>query len=185
VNSVELPAPADPSDWRDGRELGLDDDLAVESIRSLGGAISGYQQLLETVETAHASAESGCAVDVDGGRGTAAALMTSLRDEPATLRSLASADPERELAVCRELTKRHEEVARGSARELADRFSEPPKGEITLVLGPAARAEPAAPTTAVEAVTELVDAGVARRQAASVVARLTGLSRKDLYDTSL
>jgi len=114
-----------------------------------------------------------------------AVAFESPRRLPATLRSLASADPERELAVCRELTKRHEEVARGSARELADRFSEPPKGEITLVLGPAARAEPAAPTTAVEAVTELVDAGVARRQAASVVARLTGLSRKDLYDTSL
>jgi 16S rRNA (cytidine1402-2'-O)-methyltransferase len=114
-----------------------------------------------------------------------AVAFESPRRLPATLRSLKSADPERELAVCRELTKRHEEVARGSARELADRFSEPPKGEITLVLGPAAGAAPAAPATAVEAVTELVDAGVARRQAASVVARLTGLSRKDLYDTSL
>ena len=114
-----------------------------------------------------------------------AVAFESPRRLPATLRSLASADPERELAVCRELTKRHEEVARGSARELADRFSEPPKGEVTLVLGPAAEVKPAAPATAVEAVTELVGAGVARRQAASVVARLTGLSRKDLYDTSL
>ena len=114
-----------------------------------------------------------------------AVAFESPRRLPATLRSLASVHPERELAVCRELTKRHEEVVRGSARELADRFSEPPKGEITLVLGPAAGAEPAAPTTAVEAVAELVDAGVARRQAASVVARLTGLSRNDLYDTSL
>jgi 16S rRNA (cytidine1402-2'-O)-methyltransferase len=89
------------------------------------------------------------------------------------------------VAVCRELTKRHEEIARGSARELAGRFAEPPKGEVTLVLGPAAGVEPAAPSAAVEAVAELVGAGVARRQAASVVARLTGLSRKDLYDTSL
>ena len=109
----------------------------------------------------------------------------SPRRLPATLRSLAGADPAREVAVCRELTKRHEEIARGSARELADRFAEPPKGEVTLVLGPAAGVEPAAPGAAVEAVAELVGAGVARRQAASIVARLTGLSRKDLYDTSL
>ena len=55
---------------------------------------------------------------------------------PATLRSLAAAAPAREVAVCRELTKRFEEIARGTAAELAERFSEPPKGEITLVLGP-------------------------------------------------
>ena len=57
---------------------------------------------------------------------------------PATLRSLAAADPEREVAVCRELTKRFEEVVRGTAAELAERFGAPPKGEITLVLGPGA-----------------------------------------------
>src|SRR5206468_3944236 len=54
---------------------------------------------------------------------------------PATLRSLAATDAEREVAVCRELTKRFEEVARGTAAELAERFAAPPKGEITLVLG--------------------------------------------------
>src|SRR5438046_7210253 len=55
---------------------------------------------------------------------------------PATLRSLAAADAERGVAVCRELTKRFEEVVRGTAVELAERFSAPPKGEITLVFGP-------------------------------------------------
>ena len=55
---------------------------------------------------------------------------------PATLRSLAAADPSRAVAVCRELTKRFEEVVRGTAAELAERATEPPKGEITLVLGP-------------------------------------------------
>src|SRR4051812_14293989 len=46
---------------------------------------------------------------------------------PATLRSLAAVDPAREVAVCRELTKRFEEVVRGSAEEVAARFAEPPK----------------------------------------------------------
>src|ERR671934_1292618 len=55
---------------------------------------------------------------------------------PASLASLAGALPEREIAVCRELTKRFEEVVRGPAAELADRFAEPVRGEITLVLGP-------------------------------------------------
>jgi 16S rRNA (cytidine1402-2'-O)-methyltransferase len=103
---------------------------------------------------------------------------------PATLRSLAAADPEREVAVCRELTKRFEEVARGTALELADRFAEPPKGEIALVLGPAAEAEES-DDASLAAVAELVAAGVPRRQAAEVVSRLTGVPRNRLYRGSL
>src|SRR6478672_13714913 len=53
----------------------------------------------------------------------------------ASLRSLATFDGEREVAVCRELTKRFEEVARGTAAELAEQLLEPPKGEVTLVVG--------------------------------------------------
>jgi 16S rRNA (cytidine1402-2'-O)-methyltransferase len=103
---------------------------------------------------------------------------------PATLRSLAAVAPEREVAVCRELTKRFEEIAQGTAAELAERFSEPPKGEITLVLGPGASA-PADEVLALDAVVELVAAGVPRKQAAEIVARLTGLARNRLYDRSL
>ena len=54
---------------------------------------------------------------------------------PATLASLAAADPDRPVAVCRELTKLHEEVVCGTAASLAERFREPPKGEVTLVIG--------------------------------------------------
>jgi 16S rRNA (cytidine1402-2'-O)-methyltransferase len=105
---------------------------------------------------------------------------------PKTLRSLAVADPLRPTAVCRELTKRFEEVARGSASELAERFAEPPKGEIALVIGPAAiAAEPAAEADALAAVAELVAAGLPRKQAADVVARLTGIPRNRLYRGSL
>jgi 16S rRNA (cytidine1402-2'-O)-methyltransferase len=102
---------------------------------------------------------------------------------PATLRSLAAALPERRAAVCRELTKRFEEVARGTAAELVDRFSEPPKGEITLVVG--GGVEKADEGAGLGAVRELVGAGVPRRQAADVVARLLSLSRNTLYRKSL
>jgi 16S rRNA (cytidine1402-2'-O)-methyltransferase len=102
---------------------------------------------------------------------------------PATLRALAAGAPDREVAVCRELTKRFEEVVRGSAVELAGLYAEAPKGEITLVLAPAA-AEPAGEEAA-QAVADLVSAGTPRRVAADVVARLTDVSRNELYRASL
>ena len=105
---------------------------------------------------------------------------------PATLRSLAAALPERPVAVCRELTKRFEQVERGTAAELVGRFREPPKGELTLVLGAADAADRGADVAgAVAAVGELVAAGVPRRQAAAVVARVARLSRNTLYSESL
>ncbi len=106
---------------------------------------------------------------------------------PATLRSLAAALPDRPVAVCRELTKRFEEVARGTAAEVAARFGEPPKGEITLVVGAGAGVErrDTDEEDALAAVVELVQAGLPRRRAADVVARLTRISRNTLYEKSL
>ena len=105
---------------------------------------------------------------------------------PATLRSLAAAWPSRQVAVCRELTKRFEEVVRGPASEIAARFADPPKGEITLVIGPAeARDDAAGVDEALVAVSDLVAAGTPRRAAADVVARLTGVARNRLYRGSL
>jgi 16S rRNA (cytidine1402-2'-O)-methyltransferase len=101
----------------------------------------------------------------------------------ASLRSLAVFDAEREVAVCRELTKRFEEIARGTAAELAERLVEPPKGEITLVVG--AGAAESDPASARRAVADLVAAGTPRGVAAEVVARLTDTSRNDLYRGSL
>jgi 16S rRNA (cytidine1402-2'-O)-methyltransferase len=114
-----------------------------------------------------------------------AVAFESPRRLPATLRSLAAAEPGRAVAVCRELTKRFEEVVRGSAAEVAERFSEPPKGEITLVIGAGEPAGPPDPAAGVEAVAELVEAGIPRRQAVELVARLTGLARNSLYRGSL
>jgi 16S rRNA (cytidine1402-2'-O)-methyltransferase len=97
---------------------------------------------------------------------------------------LAETDPDRPIAVCRELTKRFEEVVRGTAAELAARFREPVKGEVTIVVGEAPR-RGAPLDEAVAAVRELVEAGAARRPAADVVARLLNVSRNELYRGSL
>ena len=98
-----------------------------------------------------------------------------------SLAVLAELDPDRPVAVCRELTKLHEEVVRGSAGELAARYAEgpPPKGEVALVVGAAGPTPDLGP--ALEAVSRLVEAGAKPRAAASVVAQLTGASANELY----
>lgn len=104
----------------------------------------------------------------------------------ASLAVLAEVMPARPAAVCRELTKRFEEIARGTLDELAARFVEPPRGETTIVLGPWEVAVSAdVDEDALAAVSELVAAGVARRLAVDVVARLSGTPRNALYRSSL
>ncbi|HUB75626.1 MAG TPA: 16S rRNA (cytidine(1402)-2'-O)-methyltransferase [Solirubrobacteraceae bacterium] len=102
---------------------------------------------------------------------------------PATLALLAERDPSRPAAVCRELTKLHEEVRRGTASELAAHYAtEPPKGEVVLVVGPApAGLQPGEEERAIAALRELVAAGARPRAAAKVVAELTGVSANRLY----
>jgi len=102
---------------------------------------------------------------------------------PATLRSLAEADPSRPVAVCRELTKKFEQVVRGTATEVSRTFHETPKGEITLVLGPRERVVDDEPALA--GVAELVDAGISRKRAVEIVSSLTGVARNRLYRGSL
>jgi len=101
----------------------------------------------------------------------------------ASLRSLAAFDAAREVAVCRELTKRFEEIARGAAAELAERFADAPRGEVTLVVG--AGSDVSDPAGARAAMADLVAAGTPRRIAAEVVARLTDVPRNDLYREAL
>jgi len=99
-----------------------------------------------------------------------------------SLTALAAIAPDREAAVCRELTKIHEEVARGTLGELARRFRGDVKGEIVLVIGPAATAEHGQDVGfAVDALRHLVQSGARPRAAASVVAALTGTRANDLY----
>lgn len=104
---------------------------------------------------------------------------------PAALADLVTAlGPERRIAVCRELTKLHEEVKRGTAAEVAAHFADGARGEICLVV------EGAAPATAsladgVAQVQALVAQGVRLKEASTEVAESTGLSRRDLYEGAL
>jgi 16S rRNA (cytidine1402-2'-O)-methyltransferase len=99
----------------------------------------------------------------------------------ASLGVLASIDPSRPVAVCRELTKIHEEVVRGNAGELAERYAaEPPRGEVVLVIGGAPQTEPEL-APALAALRKLVEAGARPRPASSVVASLTGVKANTLY----
>jgi 16S rRNA (cytidine1402-2'-O)-methyltransferase len=111
----------------------------------------------------------------------------SPRRLPGSLALLAAVLPGRDVAVCRELTKRFEEVVRGSAEEVAARFTEAPRGEITLVLGPGAgdAGDEERLARAQEAMSELLAAGTPRKAAAEVVARLTGVPRNELYRSNL
>ena len=99
----------------------------------------------------------------------------------ASLAVLAELDPARPVAVCRELTKLHEQVVRGDAATLAERYAtEPPRGEVVLVIGAAPPREGTDPA-AVDAVRRLVEAGARPRVAAGVVSELTGSPANALY----
>ncbi|MDO5287883.1 MAG: 16S rRNA (cytidine(1402)-2'-O)-methyltransferase [Actinomycetia bacterium] len=91
--------------------------------------------------------------------------------------------PDRPAVVCRELTKTHEEVLRGSLAELTAWAQGTVLGEITVVIaGAPAAAVPL--EEAVALVAERVAAGEKRSQAAAAVAAATGVDRRALYDAS-
>jgi len=99
----------------------------------------------------------------------------------ATLTLLVELDPGRPAAVCRELTKLHEEVLRGTAAELAEHYGEhPPRGEVVLVLG-ACQPRSERRQQTLTALRELIASGARPRPAASALAKLTGLSANELY----
>ena len=109
----------------------------------------------------------------------------SPRRLPASLGALAALAPDRPAAVCRELSKLHEEVARGTLSELARHFREDVRGEIVVVIGAGsgggAGDSGADKAFAVDALRRLVQSGARPRAAAQVVAALTGSRPNELY----
>jgi 16S rRNA (cytidine1402-2'-O)-methyltransferase len=94
---------------------------------------------------------------------------------------------DRPAAVCRELTKTHEEVRRGGLAELADwASSSEPRGEICVVVGgrPAGAVE-VDPARVAELVADRIADGRSRRDAAAEVAAELGLRRREVYEASL
>src|SRR5690348_5044713 len=102
----------------------------------------------------------------------------------ASLRALAEAfGDDRPAAVCRELTKTHEEVRRGPLAELADWAADGVRGEVTLVVAGATPEPPATdPAAWRDAVEELVAGGTRRKDAVAEVARSVGVPKREVYD---
>jgi len=128
-------------------------------------------------------------------RGERRRLLSTLTAQPQTIVSLESPHRllaalsdllavlgDRRIAVCRELTKLHEEVFRGRISEAIAHFQEP-RGEFTLVLeGALQPAEVVVPTEAVLAeLRQLRQQGMAPRQAVTQVAQQFGLPRRQVY----
>ena len=92
---------------------------------------------------------------------------------------------ERPAAVTRELTKLHEEVRRGALSELAAHYEKaaPPRGEVTLVIGPPEQHAP--DTAAIDAALTAALPFMPVKAAADMIAALTGAARKSVYDRAL
>ncbi len=130
--------------------------------------------------------------------GARAKALDALADVPATLvfyesprrlgaalRDMAAALGDRPAAVCRELTKMHEEVRRGSLAVLSDHYREagPPKGEVVIVVAPPEAGEASADDLDDLLRAALEDASL--KDAAARVARLTGLPKRAVYARAL
>ena len=94
--------------------------------------------------------------------------------------------PDRAAAVCRELTKKHEEVRRGTLAELAAGAEDDPvRGEVTVVLAGAAPAAAPDVGSLVGAVHARVAGGERLKDAAAAVAAAAGVPKRELYNACL
>ena len=103
-----------------------------------------------------------------------------------TLADLAEVLGPRPAALARELTKRFEEVRRGTLAELAEGcLADPPRGEIVLVVGPAPEAAALGPEAVDALLSAALDRGESVKDAAEAVAAATGVKRREVYARAL
>ena len=101
---------------------------------------------------------------------------------------LAAFGPDRRIALCRELTKLHEEIARTTLAQAAERYkAEAPRGEFVLVVEGAPAQEEGEYTLddGLDRVEALLKEGLSRKDAVKQAARELGLSRNELYSAAL
>jgi len=93
---------------------------------------------------------------------------------------------DRDIAVCREMTKMYEEVVRGSVSEVREHFDDVgPRGEITIVLSGASGEERWPEERVREALNRLLGQGIVRSDAARQVAIESGWRRREVYQLGL
>jgi len=126
-------------------------------------------------------------------------LLESLAHEPRTLvfyesphrvgdalaDMVAACGADRPAVVCRELTKLHEEVLRGTLGELARTAADGLRGEICIVLAPGEAPQAPAPEAVVPEVARLTADGVRAKEAAARVAAAHGLRTREVYEAYL
>lgn len=101
----------------------------------------------------------------------------------ATLTDILNVFGDRRISVCREMTKIHEEIYRGTVSEAIKHFTNP-RGEFTLVIeGRGAKEKPQMSDAVEKQLHELYLAGATAKEAVATVAGETGLKRKELYQT--
>ncbi len=90
----------------------------------------------------------------------------------------------RKIAICRELTKIHEETIRGTIKEILENPLEDILGEVTIVLAGADKKK-LDPKRYVDQVLELVSQGSKMKEAVNIVSKATGVSKNELYNVAL
>ena len=98
---------------------------------------------------------------------------------------VAACGADRPAVVCRELTKLHEEVLRGTLGELARTAADGLRGEICIVLAPGEAPQAPAPEAVVPEVARLTESGVRAKEAAARVAAAHGLRTREVYEAYL
>jgi 16S rRNA (cytidine1402-2'-O)-methyltransferase len=86
----------------------------------------------------------------------------------------------RRIAVCRELTKMHEEVFRGTVEEAIGHFPEA-RGELTLIIEGRTQADSVEPEDVTARLAELKKSGASAKEATEILSAETGLPRRKLY----